>query len=48
MNAYIAMIAHNLNPLFSEAVPKFSRNSEKFRKLQKDPPNYVSDKITSM
>ena len=36
--ANVLMIAHNLKVLYSERAPKFSRNSEKFGKLQGERP----------
>ena len=34
MKTYVAMMAHNLKVQYSELASKFSRNSEKFEKLQ--------------
>ena len=38
MKAYAAIIAHTLSALYYETAPKFTRNSEKFGKLQGERP----------
>ena len=48
MKAYVAMIAPNLKALCSEAAPDFSRNSEKFGKLQGKGSKRIFNKISGM
>ena len=45
---YIAMTAHNLKSQYPESDPKFSKNSEKFRKLQGEHTRHIFNKISDM
>ena len=48
MKAYVAMMGENVKALCSEPAPKFSRNSEKFEKLQGECPWCIFNKIAGI